>query len=47
MENFAHKYKILLDTIYFELICLPEQGDHEKIPKDGMYIYGMFFEGAR
>ncbi|CAM6076097.1 unnamed protein product [Sphagnum tenellum] len=36
-----------IDTICFEFICLPEQGDHEKRPEDGVYIYGMFLEGAR
>jgi dynein heavy chain len=46
LQKFASKYIIPIDTICFEFICLPEQGDHEKIPEDGMYIYGMFLEGA-
>jgi dynein heavy chain len=45
--EFARKYRIPIDTICFEFICLPKQGDHEKIPEDGVYIYGMFLEGAR
>jgi dynein heavy chain len=47
LQNFARKYRIPIDTICFEFICLPEQGDHEKRPEDGVYIYGMFLEGAR
>ncbi len=46
LQNFARKYRIPIDTICFDFIRLPEQGDHEKIPEDGLYIYGMFLEGA-
>jgi len=46
LHNLTRKYRIPIDTICFEFICLPKHGDHEKILEDGVYIYGMFLEGA-
>lgn len=47
LQNYARKHKIPIDTITFEFRCLTKDGSYEQKPEDGVYIEGMFLEGAR
>nr|AML30858.1 axonemal inner arm dynein heavy chain 2 [Marsilea vestita] len=47
LQNYARKYKIPIDTVVFEFQCLPKEGAYEHGPEDGVYVEGMFLEGAR
>ncbi|KAH6558350.1 hypothetical protein KP509_1Z068500 [Ceratopteris richardii] len=47
LQNFARKYKIPIDNVTFEFKCLPKQGAQNQVPEDGVYVEGMFLEGAR
>mmetsp|Transcript_17941 Transcript_17941/g.24224 ORF Transcript_17941/g.24224 Transcript_17941/m.24224 type:complete len:1197 (-) Transcript_17941:106-3696(-) len=45
-QNFARRYTIPIDAIQFETVMMP-QPDYKSSPDDGVYTYGLFFEGAR
>ena len=47
LQTHARKHKIPIDTLSFKFKLT--EIDHEKLltPKEGGYIYGLFFEGAR
>jgi len=55
LQNYARKYTVAIDTVDFEFHVqkeLPniqngEQSDIKVKPNDGVYIYGLFLEGAR
>ena len=47
LQNYARKYKIPIDTVTYEFVCMPKEGSYDQIPEDGVYVYGMFVEGAR
>lgn len=48
-QNYARKYKLAIDKIEFDYLWRKEiDGDEiEAKPKDGVYIYGLWLEGAR
>jgi dynein heavy chain len=48
-QNYARKYVIAIDFIEFDFITLSDESkyDFKKGPDDGVFIYGMFTEGAR
>ena len=47
-QNFARKYTIPIDAVDFDQLMLPKDIAHyTKKPKDGVYTYGLFFEGGR
>jgi len=48
-QNFARKYVIAIDFIEFDFIILSDESkyDMKKGPDDGVFIYGLYVEGAR
>ncbi|RMX56942.1 hypothetical protein pdam_00011068, partial [Pocillopora damicornis] len=47
MQNFARRYKIPIDHLGFEFEVMDEEQDMKKKPEDGVYVKGLFMEGAR
>lgn len=49
LQNFARKYEIAIDKLSFEYVVLDHMAytDVTEKPDDGVYVYGLFFEGAR
>jgi dynein heavy chain, axonemal len=49
LQNYARKTKIPINKIFFEYRVIDEisPGDVREKPPDGVYIYGLFLEGAR
>jgi len=48
LQNFARKHKYPIDTVSFDFLLV--KGSYEgikKSPEDGVYIRGLFLEGAR
>lgn len=48
-QNYARKYVIAIDFIEFDFIVLSDESkyDFEKGPDDGVYVWGLYVEGAR
>eukprot|EP01018_Ginkgo_biloba_P007892 Gb_26551 [translate_table: standard] len=48
LQNYARKYKIPIDNVTYEFKCMPNDGNNtDTKPEDGVYVYGMYMEGAR
>lgn len=50
LQNYARKYKIPIDTLIFDFTVFIDTNaniDLKKPPKDGCYVYGLYFDGAR
>ena len=49
LQTHARKHKIAIDRLSFIFRYMEEEGceDIEERPEDGVYIYGLFMDGAR
>lgn len=49
LQTHARNYKIAIDKLSFSFQILPEEepSEVEESPEDGVYIYGLFMDGAR
>eukprot|EP00116_Pleurobrachia_bachei_P010964 sb/3471226/ len=45
-QNFARKYKIPIDHLTFEFEIMSAEDSMDCKPDDGVYVYGLFIEGA-
>jgi dynein heavy chain, axonemal len=47
LQNYARKYQVAIDTVDFDFHILQKTGpDIATKPEDGVYIFGLFLEGA-
>merc|ERR1719473_964547 len=46
LQNFARKYTVPIDKVIFEFQIMPRD-NYMNRPKDGVYVHGLFLEGAR
>jgi len=48
LQNYARKYQVAIDTVDFDFHVLQKEGANDILekPEDGVYIYGLFLEGA-
>lgn len=49
LQTHARQYKIAIDKLAFSFQYMPEEGceEIEEKPEDGVYIYGLYMDGAR
>jgi len=47
LQNYARKYQLPIDTITFNFVFVKEEWEELKKPENGVYIRGLFMEGAR
>jgi len=47
LQNFSRKHQLPIDTVSFSFVMRDEAPEELEKPEDGVYVFGLFLEGAK